>query len=156
MNRLGLTLHPAKTWVRDAWKETFDFLGYTFGQQMVYTRRGVRQMDARPSKRSIARMKRKLHEVLQPWNTGSWSEVVERVNRMVVGWSNYFHHGTLYFAYRAVDNHLYGRVRHFLRRRHKVRSGGRTLLPTGKSLQDWGIVRLLDLHRRRRPARALG
>ena len=102
MNRLGLTLNPAKTCVRDAWKETFDCLGYTFGQQIVYTRAGMRQMDARPSKRSIARVKRKLHEVLQPWNTGSWSEVVERVNRLMVGWSNYFNHGTLYFAHRGV------------------------------------------------------
>ena len=80
----------------------------------------------------------------------------ERVNRLMVGWSNDFSHGTLYFAYRAVDHHWYDRVRHFLRRRHKVRSGGTRLLPTGKSLRDWGVVRLLDLHRRRRPAHALG
>jgi len=152
MKRLGLTLNPTKTCVRDAWKETFDFLGYTYGRQMVYTRKGVRQMDARPSKRSIERVKRKLHEVLRPWNTGAWSEVAERVNRIVVGWSNYFNHGTLFFAYRAVDNHLYDRVRHFLRRRHKVKSGGTSLLPTGKSLREWGIVRLLDVTMRRRHA----
>jgi RNA-directed DNA polymerase len=156
MDRLKLRLNTTKTCVRDARRETFDFLGYTFGRRVVDTRSGRRAMDARPSKKSIQRLKRKLHEVLRPWNTGTWPEVADRVNRMLVGWSNYFNHGTLYRVYRAVDNHVYDRVRHFLRRRHKVQSGGTSLLPTGKSLKAWGIVRLLDVWgRRRRPAYAL-
>ena len=155
MGRLGLTLNATKTCVRDAWAETFDFLGYTFGAQ-VHHKFGGRVMEARPSRKSIARVKRKLHDVLRPWNTGAWPEVADRVNRVVVGWSNYFSHGAVYCAYRAVDNHLYDRVRHFLRRRHKVKSGGTSLLPTGKSLRAWGVVRLLDVMRRRRQACASG
>ena len=155
MSRLGLTLNTTKTCVRDAWKETFDFLGYTFGQQVTYTRTGSRAMDARPSRKSIQRVKRKLHEVLQPHNVGAWPEVARQTNRVLAGWSNYFSHGTLYFAYRAVDNHLYDRARHFLRRRHKIKSGGTALLPTGKHLRDWGIERLLDVIYRRRHASAL-
>ncbi len=154
MTRLKLTLNTTKTCVRDARQETFDFLGYTFGQQVVYTPKGSRGMDARPSKKSIRRLKRKLHEVLRPWNVGPWEEVAGRVNRMLVGWSNYFSYGTLYFAYRAVDNHLYDRVRHFLRRRHKIPSSGTKLLPTGKHLPALGLVRLLDILRRRRFAYA--
>ncbi len=156
MNRLKLTLNATKTCVRDARKETFNFLGYTFGEQVVWTKDGTRGMDVRPSKKSIERVKGKLHEVLSPWNVGAWTEVVKRVNRILAGWSNYFSHGTCYHAYRAVDNHLYDRVRHFLRRRHKVKSGGTSLLPTGKSLRDWGIVRLLDVMQSRRHAHALG
>jgi RNA-directed DNA polymerase len=157
MGRLGLTLNATKTCVRDAWAETFDFLGYTFGAQVHHKWGGRRVMEARPSRKSVGRVKRTLHEVLSPWNTGAWPEVVERVNRIVVGWSNYFSHGALYYAYRAVDNHLYDRVRHFLRRRHKVKSGGTRLLPTGHSLRGWGIVRLPDILRaRRHSASALG
>jgi len=156
MDRLKRTLNATKTCIRDARKETFDFLGYTFGRRVVDTRNGRRAMDARPSKKSIQRLKRKLHEVLRPWNTGTWQEVAGRVNRMLVGWSNYFSHGTLYLVYRAVDNHMYDRMRHFLRRRHKVKSSGTSLLPTGKSLKAWGIVRLLDVWGRRRRAHALG
>jgi RNA-directed DNA polymerase len=156
MSRLKLTLNTTKTCVRDARKETFDFLGYTFGWQMVYTPKGVRGMDARPSKKSVRRLKRKLHEVLRPWNVGPWEEVAGRLNRKLRGWSNYFAYGTLYPTYRAVDNHLYDRVRHFLRRRHKVASGGTTLLPTGKHLKAWGVVRLLDVLYARRTAYASG
>jgi RNA-directed DNA polymerase len=152
MDRLGLTLNATKTCVRDAWEETFDFLGYTFGRMVSYTPYGRREMDARPSSKSVKRVKRKLHEVLSPWNTGPWPEVARRVNRILVGWSNYFGHGTLYYAYRAVDNHLYDRVRHFLRRRHKIKSGGTSLLPTGKSLREWGLGRLLDVIQSRRHA----
>jgi RNA-directed DNA polymerase len=155
MDRLKLKLNTIKTCVRDARKETFDFLGYTFGQKVVYTGNGSRALDARPSKKSVQRVKRKLHEVLRPWNVGAWPEVAKRVNRILVGWSNYFSHGTCYYAYRAVDNHLYDRVRHFLRRRHKIKSGGTRMLPTGKSLRAWGIVRLLDVMRSRRHAYAL-
>jgi RNA-directed DNA polymerase len=155
MGRLGLTLNATKTCVRDAWEETFDFLGYTFGAQ-VHRKTGGRVMEARPSRESVRRVKRKLHEVLRPWNTGAWPGVADRVNRIVAGWSNYFSHGTVYYAYRAVDNHLYDRVRHFLRRRHKVRSGGTSLLPTGKRLRAWGVVRLLDVMRGRRAACAMG
>lgn len=154
MTRLKLTLNATKTCVRDARKETFDFLGYTFGHQMVYKPNGRRNMDARPSKKSIIRMKQKLHDVLTPQNVEPWEKVAGRVNRILVGWSNYFSHGTLFSAYRAVDNHLYDRVRHFLRRRHKIKSGGMSLLPTGKSLKAWGVIRLLDIHRGRRAAYA--
>lgn len=156
MARLGLRLNRTKTCVRDAREENFTFLGYCFGVSVVYKPLGRRGMDAHPSDKSVERVKRKLHEVLCPWNTGPWEEVAGRVNRILIGWSNYFCHGTLFGAYRAVDNHLYDRVRHFLRRRHKVKSGGTSLLPSGKSLRDWGIVRLLDVRMDRRHAHALG
>jgi len=154
MGRLKLSLNTTKTCVRDAWKETFNFLGYTFGA-MINHRDGRRYLGAAPSARSVARVKRKLHEVLTPWNVGPWPEVADRVNRIVVGWSNYFRHGTLKAAYRAVDNQLYDRVRHFLRRRHKIKSSGTTLLPSGKSLKDWGIKRLFEIRMRRQHACAL-
>jgi RNA-directed DNA polymerase len=38
------------------------------------------------------------------------------------GWSSYFSYGTRLLAYRAVDNHVYQRVRDFLTRRHGVKS----------------------------------
>jgi RNA-directed DNA polymerase len=142
MTRLGLTLNITKRCVRDARKETFDFLGYTFGQQVTYTVTGQRRMDARPSRKSVKRVKRNLQEVLDPWNTGPWVEVAGRVNRILRGWSNYFNHGTLYHAYRAVDNHRYDRVRHFLRRRHKIASGG-----TRRSDEEGGRGGLSSLRR---------
>jgi RNA-directed DNA polymerase len=144
MGALKLTLNTTKTCIRKAVKETFNFLGYSFGPTVDH-RTGETYLGAWPSDKSVRRMKEKLHEALEPWNTGPWEKVAAQVNRILRGWSNYFSYGTLKAAYQAVDSHLYDRVRHFLRRRHKVSSAGMNLLPSGESLREWGIWRLRDL-----------
>jgi len=143
MAGLKLTVHPTKTCVRDARRESFDFLGYRFGPMLNKYER-EKYLDASPSAKSVKRLKEKLSQTLAPWNKGAWKEVRAKVNRMLVGWSNYFRIGTLKKAYRAVDNYVYEKVRGFLRRRHKIASSGTSLVPTGASLRDWGIVRLRD------------
>ena len=143
MAGLKLGLNQSKTCVKDVRRESFDFLGYTFGKVYhVYERKCY--LAACPSKKSVRRLKEKLHAALAPWDTGPWDEVAAKVNRMLVGWSNYFSYGTLKRAYRAVDNHVFDRVRHCLRRRHKVKSGGTSLLPSGTGLGRWGIRRLRE------------
>jgi len=149
MARLKLTLNESKTCVRNARSESFDFLGYSFGR-LCYTPTGRFSMAAHPSAKSVKRLKRKLHEVLEPRNVAPWPQVANQLNRILRGWAAYFSHGSVYPAYRRADNHLYDRVRHFLRRRHKIKSGGTTLLATGKDLRRWGIDRLLDILYRRR------
>ena len=74
MFRMGLTLNEAKTSVRNARKERFNFLGYTFGS---HTSRddGHWYLGASPSKKSLARIKQKVGDLLQPRHVGTWSEV---------------------------------------------------------------------------------
>ena len=57
-------------------------------------------------------------------NQAPWGEVRDRLNQLLRGWAAYFSYGTRLMAYRAVDNHVYDRVRGFLTRRHKVPSRG--------------------------------
>src|SRR4051794_8535321 len=54
MAKLGLMLNEAKTSVKDARRESFDFLGYTFGSQR-YRKDGHWYLGASPSKRSVQR-----------------------------------------------------------------------------------------------------
>ena len=125
--RLELTLNEAKTSIRQARKESFNFPGYTFGPHRN-RKTGHRYLGASPSK-SVARIKEKVGGLLAPSNVGPWAEVRDRLNRMLRGWSAYYSHGTRTTAYRAVDNHVYERVRHFLRRRHKAPSRGASRFP---------------------------
>src|SRR3954465_6232343 len=67
MTKLGLTLNEAKTSVRDARTERFDFLGYTFGPH-CYQRNGNRYLGASPSAKSVKRAKLKIKELLVPEN----------------------------------------------------------------------------------------
>jgi Reverse transcriptase (RNA-dependent DNA polymerase)/Group II intron, maturase-specific domain len=117
MTRLGLALNEAKTVVRDARREPFDFLGYTFGPHR-YRKDGHWYLGASPSKKSVLRLKAKVSDLMVPGDMGTWPEVRDRLNRLLRGWTTYFSHGTRMPAYRAVDNHVYDQVRHFLVRRH--------------------------------------
>ena len=71
MTRLGLSLNEAKTSVRDARKESFDFLGYSFGPHR-YRKDGHWYLGASPSKGSVARLKPKVRGLLRPGNQAPW------------------------------------------------------------------------------------
>src|SRR5437868_1739314 len=102
MTRLGLTLNEAKTSVKDARMERFDFLGYTFGPH-CYQRNGNRYLGASPSTKSVKRAKLKVNEVLVPGNMKPWREVRDQLNRLLRGSSAYFCYGSR-GAYNAVDH----------------------------------------------------
>src|SRR3981081_3414360 len=63
MTRLGLTVNEAKTTVRDARQEHFDFLGYSFGPHH-YRKDGHWYLGASPSQNSVQRLKTSVGEVL--------------------------------------------------------------------------------------------
>ena len=102
---------------------------------------------ARPSKKSVARRRRKVNEVLTPSHTDPWPEVRNRLNQILRGGSSYFRHGTRSQAYRAVDSHVAERVRNFLRRRHKISTGGTRVFPAAAIFGALGVQGLRDVHR---------
>ncbi len=125
MTRIGLTLNERKTCIRDANRESFDFLGYRFGRR-YFRKDGHEYMAAGPSPKAVKRLREKLRVILSPGNQAPWPAVAQRLRAVLTGWRTYFSYGTTYTAYRAVKHHLTQRVRHFLRRRHKVQSRGTT------------------------------
>jgi RNA-directed DNA polymerase len=123
MTKLGLTLNEAKTSVKNARLESFDFLGYTLGPRR-FPNGGRWYLGAAPSKKSVLRIKRKVSELLTPGNKGAWPEVQARLNRLLGGWSAYFSYGSLATAHQAVDRYVFDRVLAFLRRRHNTPGRG--------------------------------
>ena len=145
MTKLGLALNEAKTAVRDARRESFDFLGYSFGPHR-YRKDGHWYLGASPSKKSVLRLKAKVSDLLVPGNIGAWPEVRDRLNRLLRGWATYFSHGTRMPAYRAVDNHVYERVRHFLVRRHNVPTRGTNRFNSEAVFGTLGVLHLRRVH----------
>ena len=141
LKRLELTLNEKKTSVRNAREERFDFLGYTFGPHYS-ARTGREYLGYSPSKKSVSRIKTKVGELLVPGNMDPWEKVCERLNQILKGWRTYFGCGATSKAYRAVDEHVYDKVRHFLRRRHKVSSQGTHQFPEERVFGSMGVVRL--------------
>jgi RNA-directed DNA polymerase len=141
LERLELTLNEKKTSVRNAREERFDFLGYTFGPHYS-PRTGRKYIGHSPSKKSVSRIKTKVGDLLVPGNMEPWEKVSERLNQILKGWRAYFGCGSTSKAYRAVDEHVYDKVRHFLRRRHKVSSQGTRQFPEERVFGSMGVVRL--------------
>jgi len=145
MTKLGLTLNEAKTSLKDARTESFDFLGYSFGPHR-YRKDGHWYLGASPSKKSVLRIKTKIGDILVPGNKGAWPDVRDRLNRLLLGWSAYFGYGTRLQAYRAVDQHVYDRVRHFLCRRHNVKGRGTKQFPYDVVFGTLGVLHLRRVH----------
>src|SRR6266581_3243546 len=141
MTRLGLTLNEAKTSLKDARQERFDFLGYSFGPH-CYKGNGKWYLSASPSKKSMQRFKTKVGNLLVPGNNDPWPEARDTLNKSLLGWSNYFCHGTRRAAFRAVDRYVYERVRDFLARRHKVAGRGTRRFSCNVVYGERGLLRL--------------
>lgn len=145
MTRIGLTLNEAKSGIKESRTESFDFLGYTFGPHR-YRKDGHWYLGASPSKKSVLRIKAKVGDMLRPSNVGAWEEVRDRLNQILRGWSGYFSYGTRLMAYRAVDNHVYQRVRDFLTRRHQVKGRGTRRFSDQVVHDEMGVIRLRRVH----------
>jgi RNA-directed DNA polymerase len=118
MNANELTLHPDKTHLGDCRKEGegFEFLGYRFEAG----RRYVRQ-------KSMLKFREKIRE-LTPRNCGfSLDIVIERVNRTLKGWFNYFKQAyKTTFPY--VDGFVRRRLRAILLKQNKRKGVGKTYM----------------------------
>jgi group II intron reverse transcriptase/maturase len=129
MSKLKLTVNETKTRLCRLPEETFDFLGYTLGQN--YDRRtGEPYLGPRPSSKKIQRFCREISEMTER-RTLLWGvdEQIGRINQKLHGWSNYFRIGTLRTAYRTVNDHVRHRVRQWLCAKFKVRGQGKTRFP---------------------------
>jgi RNA-directed DNA polymerase len=141
MARLELSLNEAKTSVRDAWRERFEFLGYSFGLHR-HRRTGFGYLGASPSPKSVLRLKAKVHEVLRPQEVGPWPEVRDQLNALLRGWAGYFAYGQLAEAYRAVDGYVCARVQQFRARREKLPNRGVGRYPWSVVFGELGVERL--------------
>jgi len=143
MTKLGLTLNEAKTSLKDARTEGFDFLGYTLGPKYA-PKGGQKYPGAGPSKKSVQRIKDKIGDLLKPGEKGSWPKVRDRLNRRLAGWSAYFSYGTRAPAYRAVDRYVTERVRRFLAKRHKEPGRGTRPFSWSEIHGKFGVAQLLQ------------
>jgi hypothetical protein len=120
MTKLGLTVNETKTRCCRVPDETFDFLGYTFGRNYS-GRTGRSYVGPRPSAKKIQALCASVSE----WTGRTWrwlapEELVGRLNRLLVGWANYFWLGNVSRTYQRVMAHTCFRLRQWLGRKHRV------------------------------------
>jgi group II intron reverse transcriptase/maturase len=142
MDKLKLTVNEEKTQRCQIPQATFDFLGYTFGR-CYSPQTGRAYIGTRPSKQSIKKVCRSISEATSCRRLLIDSkDQVKALNRVLVGWANYFSLGPVSNAYRAVDRHARERLRRWLRKKHKQPGQGIARFPDAHLYDVLGLQRL--------------
>jgi RNA-directed DNA polymerase len=142
MSKLKLTVNERKTRLCRLPEETFDFLGYTIGR-CYSPRTGRAYVGTKPSVKKVRRICAAISEGTARHRTLlSVGELITRLNRMLVGWANYFCLGPVSRAYRAIDQHVCRRLRQWLCAKHKVQGQGTARFPDIYLYRDLGLAKL--------------
>ena len=142
MKRLKLPINAEKTRCCRVPEESMTFLGYRIGRNHRRDT-GRAYIGTRPSPASVHSICRRVSK-LTTRRTGllSPTEMVARLNRKLTGWANYFTLGQVSPAYAAIDQHATRRLRQWLCRKHKVRSGKYVRFPDERLRTEYGLTRL--------------
>ena len=142
MKRLKLPMNAEKTRCCRIPETSMTFLGYRIGRN-YRPDTGAAYIGTRPSRESVQSICRRV-STLTTRRNGLLppEEVVARLNRLLTGWANYFLLGQVSPAYAAVDRHATRRLRQWLCRKHKVRSGKSVRFPNERLWLDYGLTHL--------------
>jgi RNA-directed DNA polymerase len=144
MTKLKLTVNVTKTRVSKLPEEKFDFLGYTFGR-CYSPKTGRAYLGTVPSKKRVIRICQAISSETGRNKTLLAQEtVVETLNRMMLGWANYFCLGPVSKAYRAIERHARRRLRQWLCAKHKLWWPATKQYPEADLHRVLGLVRLTE------------
>ncbi len=142
MTRLKLTVNEKKTRVCKLPDEKFDFLGYTFGR-CYSVKMGRAYLGTTPSKKRVQRICKAISQETGRNKTLLAQEtVITTLNRIMIGWANYFCLGPVWKAYSAVERHTCRRLRQWLCAKHKRKGAGIKRYSDNLLHAKFGLVRL--------------
>ena len=142
MNHLKLPVNVEKTRCLRCPEEPLEFLGYRIGVNYRHGGGGA-YIDTRPSKSSVQSICRKISEqTVARFGSMEPERMVERLNRMLSGWSNYFRLGQVSPAYATIDAHTKKQLRQWLCRKGKVRSRKYVRFSDERLYEFYGLTRL--------------
>jgi len=144
MSKLRLTVNETKTRLCRVPEESVNFLGYTIG--LCHSpKTGRSYIGTKPSAKKVEALKAEIHEMTsRRWLWTTIEDRVAKLNRTLLGWSNYFRLGPVSTVYRAIDRHARHRLRQWLRGKHKVQSRGTSRFPDARLHDEFGLTRLSD------------
>jgi len=144
MTKLKLTVNETKTRVCKLPEEKFEFLGYSFGR-CYSSKTGRAFLGTVPAKKRVIRICDAISSETGRNKTQlDQQTVVGTLNRMMVGWANYFCLGPVSKAYRAVEQHARKRLRQWLCAKHKVRWPATQRFPDATLHGVLGLVQLTE------------
>jgi group II intron reverse transcriptase/maturase len=146
MNRLGLTLHPAKTRLVDLrrGKEGFVFLGCTIRKKRSIQRKPWQHFMQRwPSPKATKRLRDRVRELTSKRQSGKKVEqIIAELTPVLRGWGNYFRTGNADREFNRMDYFVVKSLRRWQYRRGGQRPTKRAPF-TGDQLHGMGLHKLM-------------
>jgi hypothetical protein len=120
-----------------------DFLGFTFRYYRDLKGRDFKYLNVFPSKKSLARERKKLREMTSPQRCFQpITEMIEGINLQLLGWANYFKFGYPRKAMRDINHYTRLRLIVHLKRRSQRPFHPPDGLSLYKQLAKYGLVSL--------------
>ena len=137
--RMELKLNEEKSRVVDAREGSFDFLGFTFARKRnAKTGKVITLVE--PSRKSEEHFRDEVRELTsRKTHCVAQQEVLERVNRYVRGWVNYFHLHNSTRVFVRQRFFLEQRIRKYLQRRRQLKGFGMRRWPSAKLYKEFGL-----------------
>lgn len=134
----GLILHPTKTQIVDFREKSFAFLGYSFRGQLRF-----------PRAKSHQKLVDRIRDLTPRVSGQSLDCMIQRINRMLAGWFNYFRH-CIWNIFRDYDSMIRRRLRSMLLKRHRrnPRRLSRTQRWPNAFFAKHGLYSLREAHNR--------
>jgi RNA-directed DNA polymerase len=146
MNRLGLTLHPAKTRLVDLrrGKESLVFLGCTIRKKRSIQRNPRWHFMQRwPSPKATKKLRDRVHELTSARQSGrDVKQLIAELTPVLRGWGNYFRTGNADREFNKMDYFVLQRLRQWHYRRGGQRATKRPPF-TGDQLYGMGLHKLM-------------
>lgn len=124
LSQRGLTLSAEKTRITDVHRECFNFLGFEvrFHLKGVHQSKKGGKVIIRPSREAIRSFQGKIRETLRRSGSLRVRDIVQRLNPLIRGWSNYHRISCAKDTFSYLDCWLYRRLRRWAKRRHPHKS----------------------------------
>jgi RNA-directed DNA polymerase len=123
LGKRGLRLSETKTQIRHI-TEGFDFLSFHIRHYPApnSSRSGCKLL-IKPSQDAIQQLKRKLKGRWRKHLDSPPVALINEMNPLIRGWSNYFRIGVASEVFTDLDNFMYHRAQRYMKRRHPLKSG---------------------------------
>ena len=146
MDRLGLTLHPAKTRLVDLrrGKESFVFLGCTLRKKRSIQRAPDKHYLQRwPSPKATKKLRDRVRELTSKQQSGKdVKQIIAELTPVLRGWGNYFRTGNADREFNKMDGFVIRSLRRWQYRRGGQRPTKRAPFP-GELLHGMGLHKLM-------------
>ena len=119
----GLQLSEEKTHIRHL-REGFNFLGFNIRHYPTpnSSRSGYKLL-IKPSRDSVQQLRRKLKGIWRKHVGSPTVALINELNPLINGWSNYFRIGVAKEIFSDLDGFMYQRAQRYMKRRHPMKSG---------------------------------